>query len=419
MIEPDAGVDHPLARRQVSPPRIAIIADDLTGAADTAAGMLGAAQAWVTWARRAERVTWHADDRIVAVDAATRHLTAIAATEAVRSLTTLFRTAGFTHLYKKIDSTLKGHIAAEVRAALAGWHPASLAVIAPAFPAAGRTTRGGRQCVGGTPLDGPRLVERLSSAAVPVTEASLAEVRGGGLDRLFQARATAVSAGAIVCDAITDSDLAAIAAAGATLAERVVWVGSGGLARNMSLAGLPPHEHAPAVPAEGPVLVVCGSLSSVSGAQAARVAAEGAMPVPVRASVLASGGAALRSTGAEIEYLLRTGVDVLVTIQGERPALAGADLELVEQLGRMLAPCRALTSGLVATGGDTASAVLRHWEVSGLRLLAEAEPGVPIAAAMGPTPSVAALKAGAFGSEATLAVARLAVRTLLRCRPTP
>ena len=77
------------------PPRIAILADDLTGAADTAAGMLAAGRPWVTWRRSNGTLAWHDEDRIVAIDAGTRLASAADAGKSVRDLAALCRTAGF------------------------------------------------------------------------------------------------------------------------------------------------------------------------------------------------------------------------------------------------------------------------------------------------------------------------------------
>jgi D-threonate/D-erythronate kinase len=396
------------------PPRIAIVADDLTGAADTAAGMLGMGRPRVTWMRDGT-LAWRETDSIVAVDATTRHVAPAAAAQIIRSLAIRFRMAGFACLYKKVDSTLRGHVAVEVKAALEGWHPGSFAVIAPAFPAMGRTTIAGRQHVGGTALDGASIVEMFAIAGMPVTHAALDEVRGDGLDRVLQAGSS--PGAAVVCDALTDADLAAIASAGATLGERVVWVGSGGLARRMFTGHPSTHERSTAaVGATGPILIVCGSRTDVSAVQCARVAAEGASEVRVGASALANDRTTLHSAGAEVERRLRAGEDVLVTIDGPRKPASADDPELVNRLGLMLAQFRELIGGLVATGGDTASAVLRHWEISGLQLIAEAETGVPVGTADGPARLVVALKAGGFGHADTLAIARTAVRSLLPCR---
>jgi len=400
------------------PPRIAILADDLTGAADTAAGMLAAGRPWVTWRRSNGTLAWHDEDRIVAIDAGTRQASAADAGRSVRDLAALCRTAGFAHIYKKIDSTLRGHIGVEVKAALDGWDHRSLAIVAPAFPAMGRTMVDGRQRVNDVPLDCPPLSETLTSASVPVTMASLADVRGGGLDRLFQARADAGSR-AVVCDAVTEADLVAIAAAGATLEERVVWVGSGGLARRLfnDAERTPPQLRISDATPPRPVLMVSGSLAGANGVQVSRVAANGAVPVIVPIEELSGRGSGLECI-REIEHHLRTGADVVVTIGGQHTTTA-ADAMLVDRLGRMLHSCSSLIGGVVATGGDTAAALLGHWGISGLRLVGEVEPGVPIGLGAGSRPLIVALKAGSFGSDGTLEAARAAVRSLLRCSLAP
>jgi len=400
-------------------PLIAILADDLTCAADTAAGMLGAGRPLVTWPRSDGAIAWHDEDRIVSIDAGTRQETPAEAANRIRDLAVLFRTAGFAHLYKKVDSTLRGHIGVEVKAALEGWREGSLAVVAPAFPAMGRTTVDGRQRVGDTALDGPPVAERLASAAVPVTTLALADVRGGVLDRIFRARAEAGNR-AIVCDAVTDADLAAIAAAGAMLEAAVVWVGSGGLARRLFTDSNPSrHQMQISHPIpSGPVLVVAGSLTAITGSQAASVAAAGARPVTVSAEDLSTRSPALERNRNEIERHLRAGMDVVVGI-GRRHTATAADTALVDHLARMLKSCQSLVGGVVATGGDTAAALLKQWGIGGLRLIGEVETGVPIGLAIGPRPLIVALKAGGFGHDATLALARTAVRSFLRCSLAP
>jgi uncharacterized protein YgbK (DUF1537 family) len=400
-------------------PLIAILADDLTGAADTAAGMLGAGRPLVTWPRSDGAIAWHDEDRIVSIDAGTRQATPAEAANRIRDLAVLFRTAGFAHLYKKVDSTLRGHIGVEVKAALEGWREGSLAVVAPAFPAMGRTTVDGRQRVGDTALDGPPVAERLASAAVPVTTLALADVRGCVLDRIFRARAEAGNR-AIVCDAVTDVDLAAIAAAGAMLEAAVVWVGSGGLARRLFTDSNPSrHQMQISHPIpSGPVLVVAGSLTAITGSQAASVAAAGARPVTVSAEDLSTRSPALERNRNEIERHLRAGMDVVVGI-GRRHTATAADTALVDHLARMLKSCQSLVGGVVATGGDTAAALLKQWGIGGLRLIGEVETGVPIGLAIGPRPLIVALKAGGFGHDATLALARTAVRSFLRCSLAP
>jgi uncharacterized protein YgbK (DUF1537 family) len=111
-------------------------------------------------------------------------------------------------------------------------------------------------------------------------------------------------------------------------------------------------------------------------------------------------------------------MDVVVGI-GRRHTATAADTALVDHLARMLKSCQSLVGGVVATGGDTAAALLKQWGIGGLRLIGEVETGVPIGLAIGPRPLIVALKAGGFGHDATLALARIAVRSFLRCSLAP
>jgi 4-hydroxythreonine-4-phosphate dehydrogenase len=164
------------------------------------------------------------------------------------------------------------------------------------------------------------------------------------------------------------------------------------------------------------VLVVAGTLAAANRAQVSRVAADGAVPVIVPIEQLSGRGSVPACIG-EIEDHLRTGADVVVTIARQQHTTTAPDATLVDRLGRMLRSCSSLIGGVVATGGDTAAALLRHWGISGLRLVGEVEPGVPIGLAAGPRPLIVALKAGGFGRDGTLAAARAGVRSLLRCHP--
>ena len=70
-------------------------------------------------------------------------------------------------VYKKLDSTLRGNVAAELAAAF-GAAGRERAIVAPAFPAAGRTTVGGTQLVHGVPVDE---TEMRDDPQTPVREA--------------------------------------------------------------------------------------------------------------------------------------------------------------------------------------------------------------------------------------------------------
>src|SRR6188472_4437131 len=112
--------------------RVGILADDLTGAADTALQFVRAG-----WRTDLQLRPGKSDAQVVAVTADSRNLSAPDAAKAVVAAVGQLRQAGVTHLYKKIDSTLRGQIRAEVLAALNAWAGDAIAVVCPAYPAMG------------------------------------------------------------------------------------------------------------------------------------------------------------------------------------------------------------------------------------------------------------------------------------------
>jgi 4-hydroxythreonine-4-phosphate dehydrogenase len=396
---------------------VAIVADDLTGAADTGGAFLAAGlPTIVSWPSIVLSGAALEDTDVLSVDLETRIGDRARARDVTTRVVRAMRERGARAIYKKCDSILRGHIAVEVRAALDAWHPSSVAVVAFAFPDAGRTTIGGRQHVHGSALDRPSIPHILREEALSTRCADLATVRGGALAAtLGHSRSEHVDA--VVCDAETNGDLDAIAQAGAALGSPVVWVGSGGLARALPRAlALERRSHAQAAlarPEGGPILFAIGSTSKIARAQAARAIAAGAAHVAVPIDVLEGRG--LNRTGDDlaqrIERHLRDSRDVVATIG----TLDDVDVEqrrVTDALGALLKSSASIAGGLVVTGGDTATSVLRAVNTTALRLLHEIEPGVPIAMSIAPRPVPVVTKAGAFGDPDTLVRAASRLREL-------
>src|SRR5919112_5760097 len=128
--------------------RVAIIADDLTGAADT--GVQLARGGYRTAVAFRDTPIPPAEDLdAVVLDTDSRAMPDGFAAKRVLETVRAVRYARI--VYKKLDSTLRGPIAAELAAAL-GASGRDRAVVAPAFPAAGRTTVDGVQLVRGVPV---------------------------------------------------------------------------------------------------------------------------------------------------------------------------------------------------------------------------------------------------------------------------
>ena len=241
-------------------------------------------------------------------------------------------------LYKKIDSTLRGNVAAELEAAREALGVKRPIIVAPAFPAQGRIVQDGRVLVDGRPL------------------------RGGDLKRMLR------GLDVTICDAATDAELRAIARKGLALHPRPLFVGSAGLARALA-AQLPRQTSRQCRMPRGKIAVVVGSASSVSQGQADRLAR-----------------AAKREDVAL--YLLEWN-----RTRADAPAL-------VRAFGRIAAK-QENCGAYVLTGGDTARAVLEARGVRGIRLLGEVEPGVPFGISI-PGDILVCTKAGGFGRPDTL-----------------
>lgn len=395
-------------------PRVLVLADDLSGAADCGIAFTRSGGSAVVILSAEDAPATRVEADVLALDADSRHLPPDAAAATNARLARRYFTDDLL-FYKKIDSTLRGNIAAE----LAALTPlAGLAIVAPAFPATGRVTRDGRIYVHGVPLEATETWQReqltgmadiaaiLIRGGVRTARAGLDLVRGepgalcDALDRMGRCAA------AVVCDAETEADLAAIATASARLARRHFWVGSAGLARHLVPAsGI--GAAAPPVPERlhAPVLVAVGSLSEVSHVQSQHLAREpGVSTLTVRPEALLQGesGPDWLAACAELDQALRKGADVLLTMARGDIVPREGGWRLCAALGRLVASFASRLGGLVATGGDTARGVLGALGAVGLRLCREIEPGVVLSLAEGGRTLPVVTKAGAFGGRDTL-----------------
>lgn len=395
-----------------------IIADDLSGAADCAIGFASAGVRTVV-TLDPERDT--GDAQVIAADTDTRRLSPEAA--AARTLTTfkaLLKPGQ--RLYKKIDSTLRGNWAAEVAVlqALAG-----LAIVAPAFPATGRTTLDGRVWVNGRPLestdtwqlenaDRPADIDgMLVAAGLNTAPLSLATLRGeaGALANYIEAAARD-GVQALVVDAQTAEDLHTLARVTMTLEQPLYWVGSGGLARE--LAGMLDQSSVDAAvhaPAQAPLLILVGSLSEVCERQCALLKARTDIrELIVPPQVLRQGAEHIQwaSWHAGIGRVLEQGHDLLLRIGRDEAFDPAEGVHLSEQLAALVAPHFGSLGGLVATGGETARAMLGAVGIGSLQLLAEVEAGVAFGRPVTTShcPGIVT-KAGAFGTDHALYAAWL------------
>ncbi|UZD62850.1 four-carbon acid sugar kinase family protein [Brevibacterium sp. JSBI002] len=224
-------------------PAVLVVADDLTGATD--ASVQFARAGWQARLQLDESVSENQSNGTVSARVTdARAMNDDEASQLTRDAV-LTGTAGQDQrLFLKIDSTLRGSVAAQIDGALAGWktrQPEAVALVCPAYPAMGRTVIGGRLLVDGVPVDETAIG---NDPVTPVTTSFVAEILpdseafNGFIEheqlRRAIKRAQDSGAASLTVDARTDNDLSAIAEVVAEFGGTVIPVGSAGLASALS-----------------------------------------------------------------------------------------------------------------------------------------------------------------------------------------
>ncbi|MFD5316282.1 four-carbon acid sugar kinase family protein [Streptomyces sp. NPDC127098] len=352
--------------------RLLAIADDLSGAAETAAGLLSrTTRSRVLLVHPVTLRQEHADaprspGEATVLDLDSRYLPPAPAADRVRAA--LAGVDPGTPVLAKIDSLLRGNTAATAAALAEGGAPV---LAAPALPAAGRTVRSGVVHLGDTPLHltdawrvettaPPRSLAD-AFAPLPVELIDLGTVRAPRA-RLAAALATATAAGRLAaCDAETDQDLDAIAGAALALPRAPRLIGAGGLAAALGRqlasdqAGGPPSLPPPR--GDRPVLVVVGSAEPVTAAQISQLTADGAVHHALPSAALAA-AVAPSPLGALPLAEDVTVLSVAPTGTGERREDPRAVVRGLAALAAATVAAAPRPVDLVLTGGETARRVL-------------------------------------------------------------
>lgn len=376
--------------------KLLMIADDFTGALDTGVQFAarGARTRVVTDPAydfsRAEE-----DVQVLVLDAETRHLAPEAAYGVVHRAVKSALGAGFSHIYKKTDSALRGNVGAELTAVMDAAGADRLAFL-PALPKMNRVTRGGVHYIDGVPVAqsvfGQDPFEPVTASSVTEIIAAQAETPVA-LHPLGEGPAER-RPGIQVYDAETDGDLLE---AGRALGpeELRLCAGCAGfasvLAELLELRGA-----APGLPHLTPSLfVACGSVNPVTLRQMETAEAAGFVHIhltPERklepawletADCAAAAADWLEAARRERRFILDVndpaGSTATADYAGER-GLTTEDLRvrISSQLGRLVR--RLLDGGLDATllctGGDTLLALTRAVDVAELAPVCELDTGI-------------------------------------------
>jgi uncharacterized protein YgbK (DUF1537 family) len=385
-------------------PRLIIVADDLTGAMD-AAGPL-ADRGLCTWAVAGFDAGMPRDlagAEVVSINADSRHLHAAEAAQRVRAILRGLLHSDCEILVKKIDSTLRGNVVAETLALL-DESGRKTAVVAPAFPRQGRTLKGGVVHVRGVPLKDTNLA-RDALAPPPLEPLHVLFARAQAHIDVRLIRPEELVAPMrndrrqlVVVDGASDEDLRATVRAWQGQLRDTLLVGSAGISEAIAqvcFERAPDELPAPAV--RGPLLFVVGSRAEQSAEQAAALIEAGLAQMVAAPSGHIDIAAAMHATTVALVLKSTAGGD-------------GVPSEVAHSLAEGVAVLleRLPIAAVVATGGDTAIAILQRLSRPALRVMGNLLPGIPFSRIHAGGRDVwFVTKAGAFGSADTfVAIAR-------------
>lgn len=384
--------------------RIAVIADDLTGALDTGVQF----RAWGMTVDVAPtldkllKIDKSAD--VVVVNTDSRSDTPKEAYSKVREAAQYLSEAEF--FYKKIDSTLRGNIGAELDA-LMKYTEQSQAIMAPSFPQTKRTTITGHLLVDGEKLQDteyaldtsdpdsfiPAIISRQTDRKT--THIPLGIIRKNQEILLSEFHKKLYDGYEVV---VLDSEFEKDLLKAARLCREVKIIsGSAGLASQLPV-GL-------GFRTPLPTLTICGSTRTTSRRQIENLKNRlGATKFTLEVSTLEEG---VYSLIRELERALSSGNDVILVtsetiLSPIQPVKRNVEdlivVKLAEITGNLLKKHK--VSGIVMIGGATALAVCEKLGVESLRIIGEIQTGIPLVELS--TGLRAVTKAGGFGGEDSL-----------------
>lgn len=393
--------------------KVLVLADDFTGANDAGVGLAEAGM-------RVDVVfgaCYQGDAQALVLNSDSRALVAEQAAKRVETLLQQTLT-GFRPRWtvKKIDSTLRGNIGSEIAAMMRALGY-DTAVLAPAYPAAGRVIRDGNCYVYDELLtrtefaSDPKTPVNSASVATLVSQQSSLSCRILKPDALAEAlNHPHAGDNVLIVDAAVDADLDAIVASVALCERRVLLVGSAGLCEALARRV---HRLQ-----SGPLLAVVGSMSEIAQRQVLALAGrprlqrldidvahafignaqQDAMRI---AHVIAQGDHCIVTTTTNSAE--RLDIDAQCQLQGLSRAEYGEQIcrYLADAVGLALASCR--PGALYLSGGDAAIAIAGALNATGFHITGRVAQCVPYGYFLGSHWHGPVLtKAGGFGDETTL-----------------
>lgn len=298
--------------------------------------------------------------------------------------------ARFDFVLKKIDSTLRGRIAEEIKI-VDHYYDSPIIFFAPSLPGFGRTTENAVQKLNGVPLTETELnkdpknpVEKDNLILILKEEYDEAIIHISDVfkenDKLSYDKNRI-----FVFDSKTDYELDEIVRLGIKSGRKILYIGTSALSQAL----------AKQVYKQKKVLGVVASLSSVCQEQLLEAQKKDIIVYPVSISDFYKNDIKLLETAKEIAKLFKLNDKIIVCSSsslsktertkteafGKRNRLS--NIQIANYYQKLLSSLCLLImkeveiSALFLTGGDTAIAVLKALKITGARIISELEPGIP------------------------------------------
>ncbi|MCJ1908409.1 four-carbon acid sugar kinase family protein [Planococcus ruber] len=414
--------------------QIGIIADDFTGANDSGVRLAqkGLKSRVILAKRKNENTQADQEIDVWIVDTNSRAMEEKEAYETVLKEIGQLKARGVSHFYKKVDSTLRGSVSAELKA-MQEAAKMDVIFIAPAFPSMGRTVENGTLYVNGipvadtefgrdpkTPVRHSYIPDLLALDGISIAVLNREMLQGDHPEKWVLGQ---VEKGVqwIVCDVKEDADFALLANIEKNLNLNLGWAGSAGMINHLynELGDEKQFKRVLQMPIDK-VLVASGSLSARTQEQievlkerprTKMIEIDPVMllenplePVAMLQSLKQEDGwdSAVIYVGAHQEN--RDKVKEWATVHNRSAHQTAKGIS--NGLGLLVQEAMELSAfnALVMTGGDTAKDICNVLGIYDMELRFEVEAGLPLGLAnRNGSEMIVVTKAGGFGVAESLA----------------
>ncbi|TSB48465.1 four-carbon acid sugar kinase family protein [Alkalicoccobacillus porphyridii] len=416
--------------------KVAIIADDITGANDSGVQLAKSGLKTAVWLNNEQESTELLE--AVVIDTDSRAMSQADAKQAISESMEVLSPYKPELIFKKVDSTLRGNVGAELDAMIQAWNP-DYVLLTPAFPESKRTVDQGILYVDGTPIGE---TEFALNEADPVKDSRIQDHVGRQFkgqmievpEELWTKSAEKVqqwlkqkqteSVCVFICDATSSTTLHSIATFAQGSSDDILLAGSAGLSSALEIKSDGIKSEVEVQNPDQPILFLVGSMSDISRSQVGQLLEhEKAIGIKIDALKAVNEDEFVRASefervSKEAHSLLkdqnipviysgteRHEIDAVYEYAGTHDiklsVISQRIVNLLAAVGENLIHTHSFQA-IIMTGGDTAKALCRRISVHQLELIDEFETGIPISKFSGPLEGTYAItKAGAFGTKQT------------------